>query len=51
MVTTITAARAMLRAMEAMRAGDWDVAALQDYAEMAAERVPEIKTTGGRVKV
>ncbi|MFG0244183.1 MAG: carbamoyl-phosphate synthase large subunit [Phycisphaerales bacterium JB054] len=51
MVTTITAARAMLRAMEAMRAGDWDVAALQDYAEMAADRTPEIKTTGGRVKV
>ena len=51
MVTTLTAARAMLRAMEAMRAGDWDVAALQDYAEVARDRVPEIKTTGPRVKV
>jgi len=51
MVTTMTGARAMLRAMEAMRAGDWDVAALQDYAEVARERVPEIKTTGAKVRV
>ncbi|MDQ7012874.1 MAG: carbamoyl-phosphate synthase large subunit [Planctomycetota bacterium] len=51
MVTTITAARAMLRAIEAMRAGEWDVAALQDYARMAAERAPQVTTTGNRVKV
>ncbi len=35
MVTTTTAARAMLRSMEALRAGVWDVAALQDYAQMS----------------
>ncbi|VAX42050.1 Carbamoyl-phosphate synthase large chain, partial [hydrothermal vent metagenome] len=40
MVTTTTAAKAMLRSMEALRAGDWGVAALQDYAEMARERTP-----------
>ena len=39
MVTTTTAAHAMLRAIEALRAGDWNVAALQDYAAMAPERV------------
>jgi carbamoylphosphate synthase large subunit len=31
MITTATAAVAAARAIEAMRAGDWDVAALQDY--------------------
>jgi carbamoylphosphate synthase large subunit len=51
MVTTMTAARAMIRSMEALRAGDWDVAALQDYAEMARARVPEIKLPGARVRV
>ncbi len=51
MVTTMTAARAMIRSMEALRAGDWDVAALQDYAERAEKRVPEIKTPAARVRV
>ena len=51
MVTTMTAARAMLRAMEAMHAGEWDVAALQDYARLVRDRAPEIKTTGARVRV
>jgi len=31
MITTVTAAAAAVRAIEAMRAGDWGVAALQDY--------------------
>ncbi|RMH11515.1 MAG: carbamoyl-phosphate synthase large subunit [Planctomycetota bacterium] len=34
MLTTATAARAAVRAIEALRAGIWDVAALQDYAAM-----------------
>jgi len=33
MITTATAAAASARAIEALRAGDWDVAALQDYKE------------------
>ena len=45
MVTTTTAARAMVRAMEAMRAGDWGVAALQDYAPGGAEHPPNLSTT------
>ncbi len=32
MITTITAATAVVHAIEALRAGDWDVAALQDHA-------------------
>ncbi|MCL4221474.1 MAG: carbamoyl-phosphate synthase large subunit [Phycisphaerales bacterium] len=35
MLTTATAARAAVRAIEAQRAGVWDVAALQDYAGMS----------------
>ncbi|KAA0213378.1 MAG: carbamoyl-phosphate synthase large subunit [Leptolyngbya sp. PLA3] len=34
MLTTATAAKAAVRAIEAQRAGVWDVAALQDYAGM-----------------
>ncbi|MEZ6234908.1 MAG: carbamoyl-phosphate synthase large subunit [Phycisphaerales bacterium] len=36
MLTTVTAAAAAVRAIEALRAGDWDVAALQDYAASPA---------------
>jgi carbamoyl-phosphate synthase large subunit len=36
MITTATAAAASVKAIEALRAGDWDVAALQDYAAVAA---------------
>jgi len=36
MLTTVTAAAAAVRAIEALRAGDWDVAALQDYAAATA---------------
>jgi carbamoyl-phosphate synthase large subunit len=32
MITTATAAQASVKAIEALRAGDWDVASLQDYA-------------------
>jgi carbamoyl-phosphate synthase large subunit len=31
MITTATAAAASVKAIQALRAGDWDVAALQDY--------------------
>ncbi len=33
MITTMTGAEAAIHAIEARRAGDWDVRALQDYAE------------------
>ncbi|MCB9845360.1 MAG: carbamoyl-phosphate synthase large subunit [Phycisphaeraceae bacterium] len=36
MITTITGAQASVRAIEARRAGDWDVRALQDYRELAS---------------
>ena len=49
MITTATAAVAAARAIEAMRAGDWDVAALQDYwvdaESSAAVLEPEVKST------
>jgi carbamoyl-phosphate synthase large subunit len=37
MITTATAAAAAVKAIEALRAGDWDVAALQDYAARRGE--------------
>ncbi len=37
MITTATGAIAAVRAIEALRAGEWQVAALQDYAEAAVE--------------
>jgi carbamoyl-phosphate synthase large subunit len=37
MITTATAARAAVRAIEALRAGFWDVAALQDYNQIAEQ--------------
>ena len=42
MITTATAAAAAVRAIEAMRAGDWDVAALQDYAAAATQRLTPV---------
>ncbi|MCC6678748.1 MAG: carbamoyl-phosphate synthase large subunit [Phycisphaerales bacterium] len=38
MITTATAANAVVKAMEALRAGDWGVAALQDYEAKPAAR-------------
>src|SRR5262249_10821894 len=49
MVTTATAAAASVRAIEALRAGDWDVAALQDYREAAAR--PGVAMHGAAVPV
>jgi carbamoyl-phosphate synthase large subunit len=47
MITTTTAAMAAVRAIEAMRTGGWDVAAMQDYLETSGEPaltpVPEFK--------
>jgi len=42
MSTTITGAQAVVRAIEAMRAGDWGVRALQDYRA----RVPGLRVGG-----
>ncbi len=42
MITTATAAAAAVRAIEARRAGEWDVAALQDYAAAASDRLPPL---------
>ncbi len=39
MLTTATAARAAVRAIEALRAGFWDVAALQDYNQIAEHAI------------
>jgi len=36
MITTASAANAAVRAIQALRAGEWDVAALQDYAQAPA---------------
>jgi carbamoylphosphate synthase large subunit len=38
MITTATAGLAAAKAIQAMRAGDWDVAALQDYLAMSKAR-------------
>jgi hypothetical protein len=38
MISTATAAIASVKAIEALRAGDWDVAAIQDYLEQAGGR-------------
>jgi len=50
MITTTTAAMAAVRAIEAMRTGGWDVAAMQDYLETSgsapvAEFKPEPRAT------
>ncbi|MBX3364316.1 MAG: carbamoyl-phosphate synthase large subunit [Phycisphaeraceae bacterium] len=45
MITTITGAEAGVRAIEAMRAGDWDVRALQDYRRLAIEVGAPLETS------
>jgi carbamoylphosphate synthase large subunit len=45
MITTATAALAAARAIQAMREGDWDVAALQDYRAMIK---PEVVVAGAK---
>ncbi len=44
MITTATAALAAARAIQAMRAGDWDVAALQDYLSMTPKTGVVVET-------
>jgi carbamoyl-phosphate synthase large subunit len=54
MITTATAAAAAVKAIEALRAGDWDVAALQDHkanAQSLQIAEPTIHTTGVRASV
>jgi carbamoyl-phosphate synthase large subunit len=49
MITTATAATAVAKAMEALRAGDWGVAALQDYDARPGPRhssLAEVVTPG-----
>ena len=41
MISTITGARAAVQAIEALRAGEWRVAALQDHAKTAGMELPE----------
>ncbi|MHC4908409.1 MAG: carbamoyl-phosphate synthase large subunit [Planctomycetota bacterium] len=45
MITTITGARAMVRAIAALRAGAWSVAAIQDYFPELARPAVEPKPT------
>jgi carbamoyl-phosphate synthase large subunit len=50
MITTATAAQASVRAIEALRAGEWDVAAMQDYLErQPAPQVVVGKPAGAKV--
>jgi carbamoyl-phosphate synthase large subunit len=54
MITTATAAAAAVKAIEALRAGDWDVAALQDHKANARSlqiAEPTVRTTGVRANV
>ncbi|HZW07869.1 MAG TPA: carbamoyl-phosphate synthase large subunit [Phycisphaerales bacterium] len=46
MITTTTGAWATVRAIEALRAGDWGVAAIQDYFPKAATAEPKVQTVG-----
>ncbi|MCC6659722.1 MAG: carbamoyl-phosphate synthase large subunit [Phycisphaerales bacterium] len=51
MITTATAALASVKAIQALRAGDWDVAALQDYDSSPAKpdvRVPPARAAARR---
>jgi carbamoyl-phosphate synthase large subunit len=48
MLTTATAAAVAVRAIEALRAGDWGVAALQDYARTRPALLPPAVTVGRR---
>ena len=47
MISTITGARAAGQAIEALRAGEWRVAALQDHAKTAGREVPEPGVVAG----
>ena len=51
MITTATAAVAAAKAIDAMRAGDWGVAALQDYQGDAEAVVVDAKPRGNRARV
>jgi len=42
MIATMTAAAAVVRAIEALKAGDWDVAAMQDYEGAAKAPAPSV---------
>ncbi len=44
MITTMTGAAATVKAIAAVRAGDWGVAALQDYHPHLATPVPQVRT-------
>ncbi len=46
MITTASGAKAAVRAIEALRAGDWQVAALQDYADQTATSANGATTVG-----
>jgi carbamoyl-phosphate synthase large subunit len=46
MITTASGAKAAVRAIEALRAGDWQVAALQDYANHAPSPANGAATVG-----
>ena len=50
MITTCTAAVAAVRAIQAMRSRDWDVAALQDYEKLMEEQGAVIVEPGVGVK-
>ena len=45
MITTATAADAAVRAIEALRRGDWGVRAMQDYAMQTPTPVPDVEST------
>ena len=42
MITTVPGCQAGVRAIEALRGGDWTVRALQDYRELASDRLPKV---------
>ncbi|MFT3687234.1 MAG: carbamoyl-phosphate synthase large subunit [Phycisphaerales bacterium] len=46
MITTTTGAWATVRAIEALRAGDWGVAAIQDYFTQSGAMEPKVQTVG-----
>ncbi|MCC6284828.1 MAG: carbamoyl-phosphate synthase large subunit [Phycisphaerales bacterium] len=52
MITTVTGAEAAVRAIEALRAGDWEVRALQDYRQLALDAgapLPEIRVVNSQL--
>ncbi len=50
-ITTVTGAAATVRAIAALRSGDWGVLATQDYQEMLPQTHPSKSTRGGSPKV